>query len=113
MATADFTIKAHDTLPSIQAALVSGGTAVDLTSATGVSFIMKSAVGNGTATKSAAVIVAPATGGVVRYDWTASDTATPGDFLAEWEVTWAAGKKQTFPTLTYHTVSILADLDVA
>lgn len=111
--TSDFTIKAHDTAPSIQASLTSNGAAVDLTGATGVSFIMKPSLGTGTAVKSVAVIVSPPTAGVVRYDWASTDTATPGDYLAEWEVTWSASKKQTFPTLTYHTITVLADLDSA
>ena len=109
---ADFTLKAHDRLPSIQAVLSSGGTPVDLTGATGVTFIMKAAQGNTVKVNSAAVIVTP-TGGVVRYDWLAVDTDTPGSYLAEWQVTWTGGKKQTFPTLTFHSVDILADLDGA
>lgn len=111
---ADFTLKAHDRLPSIQATFTTGpATApvpVDLTSATGVKFIMKAVVGGAITVNSPAVIVTPASG-VVRYDWAAADTALPGDYTAEWQVTWAGGKQQTFPTLTYHTVTVLADLD--
>lgn len=103
----DFTLKANDRLPSIQATL-----SADLTTATSVKFIMKTATGNTVKVNTVATIVTPATG-VVRYDWAAVDTATPGDYIAEWEVTWTGGKKQTFPTLNYHTVSILADLDGA
>lgn len=106
----DFTLKANDRLPSIQATFTSAGAPVDLTSATGVKFIMKS--GSTVKVNAAAVIVTP-TAGVVRYDWLAADTATPGDYTAEWSVTWTGGKQQTFPTTTYHTVTILADLDGA
>ena len=109
---ADFTLKAHDRLPSIQAALTTAGAPVDLTGATGVNFIMKATQGNTVKVNAAATIVTAATG-VVRYDWLAIDTDTPGSFQAEWQVTWTGGKKQTFPTLTYHTVDILADLDGA
>lgn len=108
---ADFTIKANDRLPSIQATL-----SADLSTATGVNFIMKSAQGNTIKVNAAATIVssaAPPTGSVVRYDWIAADTATPGSYQAEWQVTWTGGKKQTFPTLTYHSVDVLADLDGA
>jgi hypothetical protein len=104
---ADFTIKANDRLPSIQATL-----SADLTTATGVNFIMKSIQGNTIKVNAAATIVTPASG-VVRYDWIAADTATPGSYQAEWQVTWTGGKKQTFPTLTYHSVDVLADLDGA
>jgi len=108
----DFTLKANDRLPSIQATLTTAGVPVDLTGATGVNFIMKAAQGNTIKVNAAAAIVT-ATTGVVRYDWLAIDTATPGEYIAEWQVTWSGGKKQSFPTLTYHSISILADLDGA
>lgn len=111
---ADFTIKSHDQLPSIQATLNSGGAMVDLTSATSVAFIMRQIGGPQTIkVNSPATVVLPATSGVVRYDWASSDTDAPGSYQAEWQVTWAGGKKQTFPTLAYITVDVLADLDGA
>lgn len=108
----DFVLKAHDRLPSIQAVLSTAGGVVDLTAATGVTFIMKATQGNTVKVNAAATVVS-ATGGVCRYDWLAADSDTPGEYIAEWQVTWAGGKRQTFPTLSYHTVSILADLDGA
>lgn len=116
-ATADFSLKANDTLPSIQATLTSNGTAVDLTTATGVKFIMRAAdasfvpVAGTPKVNSAAVIVAPATNGVVRYDWATADTNAPGNYVAEWQCTFTGGKVETFPTLTFHTLTIVADLD--
>jgi hypothetical protein len=104
---ADFTIKSNDRLPSIQATL-----SADLTTATSVKFIMKTATGNTVRVNAAATIVSAASG-VVRYDWLAVDTAVPGSYLAEWEVLWAGGKKQSFPTLTFHSIDVLADLDGA
>lgn len=124
---ADFSIKANDRLPSIQAAFkepdptAPAGTlptspaywrAVNLTTATSVEFIMKSAAGNTIKVNAVASIVSAASG-TVRYDWAAVDTAVPGSYVAEWEVTWTGGKKQTFPTLTFHTIDVLADLDGA
>lgn len=104
---ADFTLKSFDRLPSIQATL-----SADLTTAVDVKFIMRPVAGGTVKVNSPAVIVTPASG-VVRYDWAAGDTDTPGDYLAEWEVHWPGPKTQTFPTLTFHTISVLADLDGA
>lgn len=108
----DFSLKSHDRLPSIQATLSVGGLPVDLTLAVSLKFIMTNATTNAIVVNHAATMVAPLTSGVVRYDWQAADTTVPGNYLGEWEVTWATGK-QTFPTLTYHTIQILADLDNA
>jgi hypothetical protein len=109
---ADWVMKSHDRLPSIQATLSSAGAPVNLGTATEVRFIMRPAVG-GVAKVNAASVIVDAAAGVVRYDWLAADTDTPGSYMAEWQVTWASGKRQTFPTLTFHTVDILQDLDNA
>ena len=109
---ADFTLKAYDRLPSIQATLSSGGNPLDLTSATAVSFIMRPATGGAVKVNAPAAIVT-ASGGVVCYDWAVGDTDVAGSYQAEWEVHWSSDKTQTFPTLTYHTIDILADLDGA
>lgn len=112
---ADFAIKAFDRLPSIQATLSTGPAAapvaVNLTGTT-VSFIMRPAGGGPVKVNSSAVLV-DAAAGVVRYDWQVGDTDTPGQYEAEWEMVDGAGRTQTFPTLTYHTVDVLADLDGA
>lgn len=111
---ADFSIKAHDLMPSIQVGLSVGGQPLDLSAATGVRFIMKATGGAGAVTvAAAATIVAPPSAGNVRYDWVAGDTDTPGLYQGEWEITWPGPKKQTAPTTTYHSIEILADLDDA
>jgi hypothetical protein len=109
---ADFSIKAHDRLPSISAQFKTNGAAVNLSTATSVNFIMRVKGGTTVAINAPATVV-NASAGTVRYDWAAGDTNAPGDYEAEWQVTWATGIKQTFPTLTYHTVAVLADLDNA
>lgn len=109
---ADFTLKANDRLPSIAAVLATGsGTPLNLTGAA-VKFIMRAKTGGAPKVNTAAVIV-DATAGSVRYDWTATDTNTAGSWQAEWQITWSDGKQQTVPTLTYHTIDVLADLDDA
>jgi hypothetical protein len=110
---ADYSIKSHDRLPPIQAVISSGGAEpLDLTDATSVTFIMRNKSG-GTAKVNAAATVVDAAGGTVRYDWAEGDTDTPGSYQAEWQITWGDGLQQTAPTLTYHSVDILADLDGA
>jgi hypothetical protein len=111
---ADFSIKAHDTMPAISATLsTANGTPVDLTNATSVKFIMAASPGGAIKVAAAATINTPKTLGQVTYQWIATDTATPGTYQAEWEVTWASGGVQTFPTLSYHTVAVVADLENA
>lgn len=110
---ADFEIKAHDRLPAFRVQLQneSDESPVDLTNATGIEFIMVTDPTRTIVINAIAVMEAPLTQGIVRYDWASVDTAAPGKFLGEWEVTWTGGKKQTFPTGSYHTIEVLADLD--
>lgn len=119
-AAADFSIKAHDRLPVLPATFKDGltGTVIDITTANSVKFIMRAADDNwtplvGTPKISSPATVANAAGGQVTYDWAAVDTDTPGKYVGEFEVIWSNLKKQTFPTRTYITIEILADLDGA
>lgn len=106
-------IKRNDRIPSIAATLTdAAGSPVDLTSST-VKFIMSVAPGGGTPTLNVAATIVTAVAGTVRYDWAVGNTATAGDFVAEWEVTFASAKKQTFPSASYNTITITADLDNA
>jgi hypothetical protein len=108
---ADFTMKANDRLPSIAATLsYSDGASVDLTNCT-VKFIMRIKTGAVAAKIDAEAVIVDAPTGKVRYDWALGDTDTVGEYNAEWEVTDAAGLPQTFPTATYHSISLVADLD--
>jgi uncharacterized protein YfaS (alpha-2-macroglobulin family) len=58
----------------------------------------------------AMTVVAPATSGVVRYDWGLTDTDTAGTYRLEFEVTWNTGKKQTIPNYGYDELVIAEDL---
>jgi hypothetical protein len=101
-----FTIKRNDRRPRYRVNLTSDGVAVNLTTATGVKFLMK----QGTTLKvdGAAVVVDPLTG-LVEYVWAAGDTDTAGEYNVEFEVDWG-GEKQTFPSVGYFTCTIETDL---
>jgi hypothetical protein len=108
----DFTIKRWDRLPSIAATLTDAlGAPVDISSST-VKFIMSPTPGGGTPIISASAVIVNGAG-QVRYDWLTADTDVSGSYVAEWEVTFPNGKKQTFPSASYNTVLIFDDLDNA
>ena len=117
---ADFTLQANDLLPSIQGIASTKAGPVDLTAATSVKFIMRSAdatflpsfTGPPKVNAAAAFDGARTTGGL-RYDWVTGDTATPGNYVAQFSATFPGTKPQSFPTTTYITITILADLDGA
>jgi hypothetical protein len=112
MTVADFTIKAHDRLPAISATLVDADQApFPIPDGATVLFVMANATSRIVKVNAAAVVV-DANVGKVRYQWAIGDTATPGDYVAEWQVT-AGGLAQTFPSAGYNTVTIVADLDNA
>jgi hypothetical protein len=119
---ADFLMKANDLRPSIEATLGLGTPATqadrdDLSTTladptTVVSFIMRKS-GDPTAKVNAAAVIVDAPARRVRYDWAIGDTDAPASYQAEWEVVGPDGKPRTFPTTSYHTIDILADLDGA
>jgi hypothetical protein len=114
---ADFSIKAHDLMPTFRVILRNDDankTPVDLTNALSIQFFMRVTGGGGILKVNApAAFVNPRTSGIVEYNWTGTDTDTPGLYQAEWEIMWAGNKPQTAPTLVYHSIEILADLDNA
>lgn len=107
---ADYTIKSFDRRPVLRARLTTAGGPVNLFDAESVDFIMRAANGGAVKVNARAEIV-DASYGIVEYAWAAGDTDVPGKYQGEWEVTWEEGVTQTFPTLTYHSIDILADLD--
>ena len=102
-----FYIKRGDRAPSLLYRL---RPKVDLTGATGVVFNMRAADGSVIINRALAQIDGDPTQGVLRYDWQAGDTATPGTFESEFEVTLAGGLATTFPTPDYIRVIVVADV---
>jgi len=102
-----FTIKRGDTSPGIkyQITLGAGQTLVGATAI----FKMKSI--NGTTLKvNAAASVDNATN-VLSYAWVSADTNTADIFRAEFEVTYADTKVETFPNEGYIQINVVSDLD--
>lgn len=106
----DFRIKQGDTQPVIQSVLTDGaGAIVNLTGIESVAFRMR-AKDTATLAVNAAAAVVSAPAGSVRYAWLTADTATPGEYEADWLVTFAGGGTGTFPNGGYLRVLILPKL---
>ena len=106
----DFTIKSDDTAPALTAACrFEDGTIPDFTGAAGT-FAMRNAAGAVVINDATATMVAPYTGGVITYNFLAADTLTAGDFMGEFHVTLASGKRVTFPNDRYIEIRIMKDI---
>lgn len=114
---ARFFIKRGDRLPKLELACLRADplnpriqVPADLTGCT-AAFHMKSAYAIIAAVPKAAVVMSPATAGIVQYAWDADDTATAGDFFAEIEVLHPGGFRETFPNDDHIQVVITDSLD--
>lgn len=104
-----FNLKQNDTSPSLQTTLLDGdGLPVNIVDNSAVRFHMRAA--GGTVKIDTDAVVVNAVSGIVRYDWTATDTDTAGTFQAEFEVTYSDGKIETFPNLGYIEIVITDDI---
>lgn len=106
---ATFNIKQNDTSPAIQFALTP--TSVVLTGST-VVFNMKLRGSTGTPiiSREAATIVTATGTPTVKYEWQVGDTVTPGNYVAEFEVTYSDGTIETFPNNSWIDVAIYPDI---
>jgi hypothetical protein len=98
-------VKEGDTFPNPESVLSdASGDQVNLSGAT-VRFRMAKLDGTPIFERAAVIDnnTAPA---VVHYVWQTGDTATPGAYRAEWEVTYAGGIIETFPQNSYLEVLI-------
>lgn len=104
-----FKIKRNDTRRALEVTLLdSAGSPVSLAGAS-VRFHMRERAGATLKVDADATIV-EALAGTCKYTWNPSDTDTEGKFQAEFEVTYADGGIETFPSDDYITVSIGEDL---
>ena len=107
-------MKRHDTRPFLDVTLKqSDGTAIDLSSVSGVTFTMKDSAANSIKVNRGACSIVSATAGSVRYSWTSSDTDTAGAYLGEFEIAYANGDKMTVPTSGTLSIVVLEDYDNA
>ena len=104
-----FYIKQNDTRPIISATLIDGDGSIANLDGASVVFKMRK-VGATVSTVDAAATIADAENGKVTYAWTALNTATVGDYEAEFEVTYAGGGIQTFPNNGYIEIEIVDDI---
>lgn len=109
-------MKAGDTAPMVRVTLLDEqGAPVDLLGAS-VRFVMATASEPRTvavdqeATNAQNTDGSDGSKGRVEYAWGEGDTETPGAYVAEFEVTYASGEVQTFPTEDYVDVTIYDDL---
>lgn len=96
-----FLIKENDTRPRLSYYVQQGDAVpVPLTDASSVVFNMRMSENPETvvASRQTAEIVAPATAGLLRYTFTAAQTADPGTYLGEFEITFSDGGILTVPT---------------
>jgi hypothetical protein len=108
-----FYIKRGDTSPAIRYAL--SPATVDLTGAT-VRFQMRARRSRGGATvidAAAVVVIATGTPTVEYAAWQAAETANAGLYEAEFPVTYANGKTETFPNDEFILVKISEDVPPA
>lgn len=105
-----YDIKRGDLAPHPRAQLVGDGGPVNLTDAT-VVFKTRRLGHTALTIDAPAVIEDPAEGGWVHYEPTEADTATVGEYLAEWQVTFDDDSIETFPGDGFDALRVLADLD--
>ena len=104
-----FTIKQNDTSPALQATLQDyAGTAISLVGAT-VRFHMKGL--DGSLAIDSPMTITNAAGGVIRYNWQATDTDTAGTYNAEFEVTYSDLSVETFPNTGNIAIVITPELN--
>lgn len=97
MRTKRLEIKRGDLLPIVSGVCTMDGAPVPLVGDVTVKFLMRPENSPTPKVNTAASIFGDGTAGRVFYEWVAGDTTDSGLYIAEFEATFAPGKKQTFP----------------
>lgn len=103
---ADYTIRQGDTQPVFAQTLsYADNTPVNLTGAT-IDLIIRSLSAATPLLKTGVVTSPDRPNGKVQYRPSIQDTATPGPYLANWQITFADGTPMSFPTIGFLWVMI-------
>jgi hypothetical protein len=105
---ADFHVRKGDRLPAIEAQLFRDDGVVNLTGVTSVELRWRPVAGGTVVVKSATVTDAAA--GKVKYEWGVGDTDTAGVYAALWRVTFADGRKASYPNQGFFRFAVTDDL---
>lgn len=102
-------IKQNDTLPPLVATLTGAdGVPQQLPAGTLVRFSMRPVGGAAAISRQDCQVINIAGG--VQYDWATGDTAVPGQFEGEFEVTFTDASVLTFPNDGYFPIVIAAQI---
>lgn len=111
---ADWQIKQGDTQPVFADSLAFSDSSVPPLQGATIVLRLRSLTDDSLTTLAGTTAIDNANTGDISFTPTAADTATPGNYFAEWVVNYAAGTglgQQTFPTDGYSWVSIEPSLD--
>lgn len=102
-------VKEGDTAPNPTSTLTDGsGNPVNLTGASVTARLEKL---NETIVFERTAVIDNAVGGIVHYAWQAGDTANPGAYRLEWQVTFSGGAVETFPQRYYLEIIVKENLE--
>ena len=108
-----FTTKRNSRRPYLRLSVKSkDGSAFPLTGALSVRFLMYSE-GSNVAKVDADAVLEDIPGGLLRYEWAATDLDTAGEFFAEFDVSFPNGEKMTLPLTGVIRVTVYEDLNNA
>ena len=111
MSNLEFFIKQNDTAPSIAITVINKSTKLPLSLVGATAKFSMRIPGSAVAKVSGvAANVYDAANGKIKYDWTATDTNTIGEYEAEFEVVLQGGGIVTFPQDGYIKITILDDI---
>ena len=110
---AQLVMRQNDTRPFLDATLLQGGDAVDLSNER-VRFVMRLSDGtikiDQSSTGPNVIIQAAGTSGDVQYQWQPGDLDTPGVLLAEFKVINLSSQQATFPNQGHIEINCNAEL---